>query len=56
MDEEKKNKVKWPSEQVSIDIEPSSKEKVNPKKRKFEEFNKQGMSELSFSTSYRFSF
>ncbi len=37
-------KDKWPSEQLSYEDASASLQKVNPKKRKFDEFNKQGNS------------
>ena len=40
-------KDKWPSEQVSLEDASASMKKVNPKKRKFDEFNKQGMFNVS---------
>jgi hypothetical protein len=43
VEEKKGRKDKWPSEQVSIEVESASIQKVNPKKRKFDEFSKQGI-------------
>lgn len=43
VEERKGVKVKWPSEQVSIEDAKTCDERVNLKKRKFDEFNKQGI-------------